>query len=337
MPPEIRIHGTDGVFRQNDNEPTLLRAALRAGIGFPYECHAGGCGTCKFELLDGTLDVLWEAAPALTDRDRRHRRHLACQTRARSDCTIKVRPAPEYQARVAPVAFTATLDSIVDITHDLREFRFRSDAPAAFIAGQYALVHFPALGCTRSFSMSNTPNAHGEWQFQIRRTPNGRATSYLFDRLRMGDRVDIDAPYGLAYLRTDVPRDLVCVAGGSGLAPMISIARATTQQDMLATRRLHFFYGARTSRDVCGEDHLRALPGYGERIRYYPAVSEPAAQEWTGEAGYIHEVVERTLGSRINEFEFYFAGPPPMALAMQEMLVLKHKLPHSQLHYDRFF
>ena len=118
---------------------------------------------------------------------------------------------------------------------------------------------------------------------------------------------------------------------------MVSIARAAVQQGMLATRRLHFFYGARTSRDVCGEDHLCALPGYGERIRYYPAVSEPTAQEWAGGTGYIHEVVERMLGSHINEFEFYFAGPPPMALAMQEMLVLKHKLPHSQVHYDRFF
>ena len=335
----IDIDGSTLRFEQ-DGADTVLRAALRAGIGFPYECNSGGCGSCRFERVAGELQVLWPDAPGLGERDRRRGRLLACQCRATSDLTIRVRASAEYVPRVAPRRQMARLLGWDDLTHDLREFRFAADAPAEFTPGQYASLALPGVAAPRAYSMSNLPNADGHWDFQIRRVPGGQASGVLFDTLAVGDRVEIDAPYGLAGLREDVARDIVCVAGGSGLAPMLSVARGAAAAGLLATRRLHFFYGARTPRDVCGEALLRTLPGFGTSLVYHAVVSDAASADaagWAGERGFVHEAVARRLGGALDRHEFYFAGPPPMTQALQELLMVTYRVPYTQVHFDRFF
>ncbi|WP_374246361.1 2Fe-2S iron-sulfur cluster-binding protein [Zoogloea sp.] len=335
----IHIHNDkDGTgFAQAEGD-TVLRAALRAGVGLAHECNAGGCGACKFELIDGELETLWPDAPGLSDRDRRRGRHLACQCRALGPLRIKASAGPEYVPRIRPARRSARLAGIADLTHDLREFRFVTDSAADFLPGQYAMLDLPGVGASRAYSLANTANGAGEWHFQIRRVPHGRGTHVLFDTLKVGDSVDLDGPYGVAWLRTDAPRDIVCVAGGSGLAPMVSIARGAAEAGLLKDRRLHFFYGARTPRDVCGEAQLAPLDGFGERIRYVPVVSLPGDDgAWQGETGYVHDAVAHLLPAPLAGYEFYFAGPPPMTQALQEMLMVGHRVPFGQIHFDRFF
>lgn len=338
MVDRIRIDGSTVVFEQAPRD-TVLRAAQRAGLGLPYECNSGGCGSCKFELIDGQIDCLWPEAPGLTERDRKRNRHLACQSRAVGDLAIKARLGEEYEPRLAPQRRVARLMGVADITHDLREFRFATGGTADFLPGQFASLMLPGVSSARAYSMSNLPNAAGEWHFQIRRVPGGLGTACLFEQLRAGDTVEIDGPYGLAWLRESSPRDIVCVAGGSGLAPMVSIARGAAAAGLLSTRRLHFFYGARTPRDVCGEALLRELPHGASAIQYHAVVSSPEAGEtpWRGETGFVHEAVVRQLGRDLPRYEFYFAGPPPMTQALQEQLMVKHLVPFQQIHFDRFF
>ena len=138
---------------------TILRAALRAGLGMAYECNSGGCGSCKFELLDGQVESLWETAPGLTDRDRRKNKHLACQCRALGDVRIKAAFSAEYAPKIKPRRQTAKLVGQRDITHDIREFRFVTDGDADFLAGQYAMLELPGVTGSRAYSMSNLGNA----------------------------------------------------------------------------------------------------------------------------------------------------------------------------------
>jgi toluene monooxygenase electron transfer component len=335
----VRLAGSEVAFDQAAND-SILRAALRAGIGIPYECNAGGCGSCKFELIEGELETLWTDAPGLTERDRRRGRHLACQSRAKGPCVIKTRISEACVPKHRPARVEAVLVATADITHDIREFRFRAEAPARFLPGQYALLYLPGFHAARAYSMSNGPNGEGEWHIQIRRVPNGQATAYLFEQLAVGERVSVDGPYGLAHLRPDSPRDIVCIGGGSGLAPMVSVARGAAAAGMLEQRKLHFFYGGRTHRDICSERFLRELPGFGERIFSYPSISMPQADgagEWAGRTGYIHEVVRSVLDPQFADFEFYLAGPPPMTQAVQQMLMIDYRVPFEQIHYDRFF
>ncbi|UCV20634.1 2Fe-2S iron-sulfur cluster-binding protein [Ferribacterium limneticum] len=335
--PTIRNEKDGSVCEQQDGD-TILRAALRAGLGLSYECNSGGCGGCKFELVEGEIETLWADAPGLTERDRKRGRHLACQCRALGPVTIKAATAPEYQPKVLPKRQRAHLIGTRDITHDIREFRFRSEDDAEFLPGQFAMLDLPGLSASRAYSLSNTANEKREWHFQIRRVLHGQGTHELFEKLAEGDEIGLDGPYGVAYLRTESPRDMVCVAGGSGLAPMVSLTRGAVEAGLLGDRKLYFFYGARTPRDVCGEEMLRVLAGFGDRIVYIPVVSLPGDNgDWHGETGFVHDAVARALPAELASYEFYFAGPPPMTQALQELLMVGHKVPFEQIHFDRFF
>jgi toluene monooxygenase electron transfer component len=116
--PAVRIEG--GAEYACAEDDTLLRAGLRAGLGFPYECNAGSCGTCKVELLAGAISSLRPDAPGLAERDRAKNRVLACQARPTADCAIKVRLRPENVPVHRPARFLATLAGWRDLTHDMR-------------------------------------------------------------------------------------------------------------------------------------------------------------------------------------------------------------------------
>jgi len=328
----IGIAGGDVEFACASGD-TLLRAAQRAGLGFPYECNVGSCGNCRFELIEGNVATAWPEAPGLSEKDRQRGRHLGCQSHPTSDCTIKLRLGERYVPPQRPRRGGAVLAERRAITHDLHEFRFALDAPQAFEPGQYALAWLPGVAGPRAWSMSNT--VADAWEFQVRRVPGGAGSTALFDGLHVGQRIELDGPYGMAWLRRDAPRDLLCIAGGSGLAPMVSIARAAALDAGLVTRRLHFVYGARTPADVCGQDMLEALPGWGERIDYSACVSMPTP-EWQGASGFVHEHALALHGPRLAALEIYFAGPPAMATAVQRMLQ-EAGVPPEQQHFDAFF
>lgn len=333
----VRLVDSDVRFPCSPRD-TITRAALRAGVPLPYECNTGACGTCKMELVSGEITSLRPDAPGLIDRDRAKRRILGCQAQPHGDCVIKCRIDPAAAGEPPPHPHDAELKSARDITHDIREFVFELPAPYSFLPGQYALLYLPRVPTARAYSMSNTAGG-AEWEFQIKHVPGGLATSVLFGEMQPGTRITIDGPYGHAYLRPNAPRDIVCVAGGSGIAPIISIARAIAKTPSLADRHVHVFYGGRRPQDICGEDMLECLPQLAERLTYVPVISCPeddASAAWTGRCGFVHEAVAATLTEPLTAYEFYFAGPPPMTAAMQRLLI-EAKVPHAQMHFDQFF
>jgi toluene monooxygenase electron transfer component len=332
----IKLAGSDVSWECPEGD-TVLRSAIRSGLGFPYECNVGSCGNCRFDLVEGEVEHLRADPPGLSERDRQRGRRLGCQARPKTDCVVKARLMPRYVSRFRPVRQQATLTGTVDLTHDMREFRFRLDAPSGFLPGQYALFSVPDVSGSRAYSMCNTGESAAEWHFQIKRVPGGAATGRLFE-VAPGARIAIDGPYGMAYLREDSPRDIVCLAGGSGLSPMISIARAAAHAPALQGRRFDFVYGGRAPRDICGRNILEELPGFGERIHYHAAISEAGTSDdgWNGYRGFVHDVADELFGVRLAGCEVYFAGPPAMAEAVQKMLVARG-VPQDQMHFDQFY
>lgn len=334
----VRLAGGDAVFGCAGDD-ALLRAAQRAGLGFPYECNVGSCSNCRFELVEGDVQVQWEQAPGLSDKDRQRKRYLGCQTRPLGDCTIKLRLDARYQPVHRPRRLAAVLEARRSLTHDMSEFRFVLDTPHGFEPGQYALAYLPGITGARAYSMSNTAGDGRVWDFIVRRQPGGQGSATLFDHVPVGQRIEIDGPYGMAWLRREAPRDILCLAGGSGLAPMLSIARGALAEPRLAGRHVHFLYGGRTPEDICGESLLRELPNAGERLSYHPAISPlpgGTAAGWSGAVGYLHEVALERFGPQLPQLEIYFAGPPAMAMAVQRML-LDARVPAEQVHFDQFY
>lgn len=329
---KIDIDG-GAAFAVRAEEDTLLRGALRAEIGLPHECSVGGCGACRFDLLAGEMETLWPEAPGLSERDRKRGKRLACQSRPRGDCTIRIRCSDEYRPAVPPRRQQVHLIAKRMLTRDMMELTFQGSGEAAFLPGQYALLYPPGVPGARAYSMANLANPEGLWRFVIRRVAGGRGSNALFDMEPSGASLWLDGPFGHAYLRTDIPREIVCVAGGSGLAPMLAVARGALA--LPKPPKIHFFDGARTAADLCAAPFFGDVPA--DRLTYTPVLSAPDAnQPWDGEIGFVHNFIGRTLEHPLNRYEFYFAGPPAMIEALQTLLMVDNGVPFEQVHYDRF-
>jgi toluene monooxygenase electron transfer component len=323
----------DGSTFQCDDGDTILRAALRSGIAMPYSCNMGSCGNCRFQLIDGVVRHAYEDAPASSERDRERNRWLGCQAVPQGDCTIKFREDPKCASLHSPAVRSGELLSVAPVTRDISEFTFRIDGVGAFRPGQYALLTVPGSEGARAYSMSNLPGS-GKWRFMIKKVPGGTATGYLFDKAKPGERITIDGPYGTAWLHEDSPRDIILLAGGSGLSPMVSVALGAEAAGMLESRKLRLFYGCRDTADLFDTNILGDL---AERIEFTAALSEPAADSgWQGATGFLHDVVCERFGGNLPDHEIYFAGPAIMSAAVQKAL-FDAGVPMDQMHFDEFY
>lgn len=324
-----------------DVDDTILSGGLRAGLGLAHECLSGGCGKCYFDLVEGSIEEAWNDAPGLSARARERGRHLACQTLARSDCRIKLRPDPKFVPPIAPKRRIAVLSSRRSLAPGMTEFTFHAEGDADFLPGQFALMRLPGVVGRRAYSMSNLANPNGKWEFIVRRVPAGAGTAFLFDELAEGSEIEIDGPYGHAYLRTDSKRDIVCIAGGSGLSPIVSIARGAVRADAMHDRNIKVFYGGRGPRDICTTTFWEEDEALQMRAECHVSISDPAAEgaeHWTGNRGFIHEVVQAVLKDRnFAEFEYYLCGPAPMVEALVNLLAAQQGVPREQIHFDSFF
>lgn len=325
---------SDGQKFDCQDGDTILRAALRRGIGMAYSCNVGSCGNCRFELIDGTVEHVRADAPAWGERDLKRNRWLGCQARPKGDCTIKFRADPTYIGTYPPARRNAELVSSRAVTRDITEFTFKVSGDDSFLPGQYALITVPGAEGGRAYSMANLPGS-GLWQFQIKRVPGGSATGFLFDNATVGMNLEIDGPYGTAFLRTDSDRDIILMAGGSGLSPMLSIARGAAAAGMLNSRELHFFYGCRSEDDLF--DATALLSGLGANLHYTPVLSDARDDAgWSGGVGFLHDFVGQTMNAQLKDHEIYFAGPALMSAAIQRM-AHDAQCPTGQLHFDEFY
>lgn len=325
---------SDGTQFECAPSDTILRAALRAGLAMPYSCNVGECGNCKFQLVEGEVRHQRADPPAWSEKkDLKRGRYLGCQAEPATDCTIKFRPDGAPTSRVRPSRRQGELVRTRPITRDITEFTFRVEGSDAFQPGQYALVGAPGMEGGRAYSMSNLPG-EGLWSFMIKRLPGGAATGRLFDGTGPGDVLDLDGPYGTAWLREDSPRDIVLLAGGSGLSPMVSIAHGAAAAGMLEDRKLRLFYGCRSEADLFEPAAVLGADLSG-RVSFTPALSEPE-RSWAGRSGFLHDVVRAEMGEALAACEVYFAGPPAMSQAVQ---VMAHEagVPPEHVHFDEFY
>jgi len=311
---------------------SLLVSALANGIGFPYECASGGCGVCKFELLEGNVQSMWPDAPGLSSRDReKGNRHLACQCVALSDLRIKVAVQDKYVPTIPISRMEAEVVEVRALTHDLLSVRLRTDGPANFLPGQFCLVEAEQLpGVVRAYSMANLKNPEGIWEFYIKRVPTGRFSPWLFENRKEGARLFLTGPMGTSFFRPGTGRKSLCIGGGAGLSYAAAIARASMRE---TDKPVKLFYGSRTPRDAVRWIDIDIDE---DKLEVVQAVMEDTDSLWQGPTGFIHQVVDAALLETLPEYEIYLAGPPPMVDATVRMLLGKG-VPRDQIHFDAFF
>lgn len=310
---------------------TILTSALRSGIAFPYECVSGGCGACKFELIDGAVSVLWPEAPGLSPRDRQKgNRHLACQCTPATDICIRVHLDDKYQPKFPIRKLAARVVEVELLTHDMVRLVLDADEALEFAPGQFCLLSDPSRpDVTRAYSIANLPNSNGRLEFFIKRKPGGRFSPGLFDPDIQKRLLNVQGPFGISEYRLGIDRDVICIGGGAGLSYTTAIACAAVAE---RKRHVTMFYGARTVRDLVSSSVL----GLAEPdVTLIPVLSEPIGDTWQGEMGLVHSAVESALGDHLVKCELYVAGPPPMIDATVRML-LARGVPRDQIHFDAF-
>ncbi|MBK5102818.1 MAG: naphthalene 1,2-dioxygenase [Burkholderiales bacterium] len=262
---------------------------------------------------DSNLEQRLEAAMPLTGQGQRD-----CGNRAKS----AAHPARVMLCRV---------DSLTDLSHDTSELRLAIEDGGrfGFFAGQYAQIEFAPEFC-RYYSMASTP-AEEQLLFHLRRTPGGTAGSYVAQQLKPGDKVKVSGPLGSSYLRDEHTGPVLLIAGGSGLAPMLSILRTLLAREV--SRRVVLYFGVRSERDVYHERLLAGLAEDHDNFSYAIVLSEPDGAS-SRRRGLVHQAVADDLADA-SAYTVYLAGPTAMVEAAGKLL-LGRGVAGCDIHGDAF-
>lgn len=324
---ELVVHPLDRVL-QVPTGANLLDTLRANHVPISYSCMAGRCGTCRCKVISGSVIETGREAKITNPSEGDY--VLACTSVLSESCAIEI-PEPDEVVTHPARIIKATVTSIEDATHDIRIIRLRPAKPLSFSPGQYATLQLTP-DHIRPYSMASLCNDE-ELEFHIRRVPDGRVTNYVFDHLKPGDAVRVSGPLGTAYLRTRHEGPLLCVAGGTGLAPILSIVRGAIAAHMNNPIRLYF--GVRSPQDIYGLDQLKVLQTLHPALELNVIVTT----DDDGHSGRRTGLVTEAIAEDIPDFQgwrAYVCGAPPMVEATAALLRQRH-MDEKQIHADAFY
>ncbi len=336
---KIDINDGDEEFTVRGGSP-LLSTLGENSIFIPSACGGRGtCGACKCVVKTDIGPVYPTEMPYLSEEEMAENTRLSCQIKVKTDLKLQI---PEELFNVKE--FATTVEKITDVTHDIKEVRFRLKDPEtiSFNAGQYMQLVAPPYDkvkeeTQRAYSMQSSPAEKNMVELLIRLVPGGIATTYVFENMEEGDDVSLIGPFGDFYLR-ETDATMICVAGGSGMAPLKSILYDMVNNGK-TDREVWYFFGARAKRDLFYLDEFRELEKKWPKFHFVPALSEPEPDDnWEGETGLITEVLDRYFQGAIStdiDREGYLCGSPGMIDACVEVMK-KHSMPEEKIYYDKF-
>jgi toluene monooxygenase electron transfer component len=324
----------------------ILYAGLRSRVDIPYECGTGTCGTCKARLVAGRIDDAWPEAPGrkyLKGPDE----FLMCQCAAAGEVTIEV---AAFVYAMDPGACTAepvagTIANVRALTPDVAAFEVALAQPVEFDAGQFMAMAVPGVAGYRGYSMVNFDRQARRLAFVVKKKPGGAFSDWLFGGAREGTEVSMIGPLGKATFYPGIGKNILCIAGGSGIAGIMSILARACQERYFGQYRGNVYFGIRSMKDAFYLDELAALQREcGGQLEVTVALSDedvPAevAAAHAGlrfERGLVHEIAKRGMQGRFQNLRAYVAGPPPAVDAAIRFLLLEAKLTADNIRYDKF-
>jgi naphthalene 1,2-dioxygenase ferredoxin reductase component len=314
--------------RLNVDSGSNLLDVLRAHqLPISYSCMSGRCGTCRCRVLSG--QVRNSGPEAGRPHSGKDDYVLACQAVLTDNCTIELPEVDEVVVHTARIV-KGTVTAIEAATHDIRRIRVKLAKPIEFSSGQYATVQFTPEHI-RPYSMAGLHD-DGEWEFQVRRVPDGRVTAFIFDELQVGAALRISGPLGSAYLRKQHSGPMLCVGGGTGLAPVLSIVRGALAAGM--DNPIHLYFCVRSAEDVYDADRLQALATAHPNVKVHIVVATGTAA--TGQRnGLVTDAIEKDLGT-LTGWRAYLCGAPAMVDALN-LLVTRLGVEPRHVHADAFY
>lgn len=318
-----------------DGGNSLLSSLMEENIFIPSACGGKGtCGYCKVQIDEGGGPVLQTELTFLDDEDIKNNIRLSCQCKVKQDMKIRI-PEELFNVR----QFEANVESILALTSTIKQVRIKipEGEEVNFKAGQYMQLKAPLYDGNdeevyRAYSIASSPMEKDHIELVIGYVPEGIATTYVHQHLAVGDEVTINGPYGDFYYQ-DNDRDMVMVAVGTGVAPILAILKWMKSNDI--KRKARFYFGAKTQKDLFFLDYFKELEDTLYDFKFIPCLSRAKEGDgWTGFFGRVNNAIEEFIEDGENK-EAYLCGNEPMINSVIKALTEKG-MPEELIYYDKF-
>ena len=315
-------------------DETVLAAAIRAGVGLPYGCKNGACGSCKGKVLSGQVQHKAHQERALTAQEEAAGMSLFCCATPGADLVIEAREvagSSDFPIKKMP-SRVSTLDKVApDVV--VLTLQLPANENLQYRAGQY--IEFMLRdGKRRSYSVANAPGAGRPLSLHIRHMPGGLFTDQVFGTLKERDILRFEGPLGTFFLREDSDKPIVLLASGTGFAPIKAIVERMI--DLQSTRPTVLYWGGRRPHDLYMDALCRQWAQDLPNFTYVPVVSDAQADDhWQGRAGFVHRAVLDDLPD-LSGHQVYACGAPPMVEAAKRDFVQLNGLPAGEFYADAF-
>lgn len=326
---QVKLLPSNREFFLEGND-TVLEAALRAGAPIGYGCSSGNCGQCRAKVVSGKVKYVRPHDYVFTEAEKNQNFALLCSCTAVTDLVVEAVvaqgpadiPFQQITAKVKAMDYSGDDVMVLQLLAP-RSSRMR------FMAGQSAVIR------TGSFSaelpIASCPCEERLLQFHVRRMPGNHFSDYVFNRLKVGDAVEVEGPKGEFVLDDDSARSLVFIAWGSGFAPIKGLIEHALSLD--AAENIHLYWAAKTAGDIYLPNQCRAWEDALDNFRYTPLVAGGAH----GTSGvhwdkWLRELLQpvRQEHPDMKDLDFYVAGPEALAEATRSLL-LEWGVPAGQL------
>jgi benzoate/toluate 1,2-dioxygenase reductase subunit len=327
---KIALNFEDGVTRFIDGTKgeSVADAAYRQGINIPLDCRDGACGTCKSFCEAGEYDGGFYIEDALTEEEAAEGYCLPCQMRPRTDCVLRI-PASSALCNTRASDLTAeviAVDRLSQSTIDLSVKLAHSEF--SFLPGQYLNIAVPGMPATRAYSFSSPPGM-AVASFLIRVLPGGNMSGYLTGDARPGDQLLLKGPFGSFYLR-DLTRPVVMLAGGTGLAPFLSMLGRLAETG--SSQPVHLIYGVTIDEDLVKVPALEEFAATIPNFTFTTCVADAGSRH--ERRGYVtHYLTPAHLNA--GDVDVYLCGPPAMVDAVR-VHFRENKVTPRNFHYEKF-
>ncbi len=318
-------------------DEAILAAAIRQGIGLPYGCRDGACGSCKSRLLEGRVVHGPHQVKALSADEEAAGLILTCCARPQTDCVVEARSVPGA-GQFPVLRLPSRLARIERVAPDVAVLTLQLPANQnlQYHAGQY--VEFILRdGSRRSYSMANAPHNLGSppsIELHVRHMPGGKFTDHVFSTMQERDILRMEGPFGSFFLREDSDKPIILLASGTGFAPIKALIEHLKMQ--ASKRPITLYWGCRRKADLYRHDWCESMAREMPNLHYVPVLSEPGPDDaWTGRVGFVHEAVMADF-SDLGAHQVYACGAPVMVEAAQRDFVARCGLPPAEFYADAF-
>jgi len=319
-------------------DEAILAAAIRQGIGLPYGCRDGACGSCKCKLIEGRVIHGAHQLQALSVAEEEAGYTLTCCATPQTNLVLEARTvvgASDMPVRKLPARVTSIDKPALDVA--IVNLQLPANEPLRYHAGQYIDVILRD-GVRRSYSMANAPHTQGDkpWiELHIRHLSGGVFSDQVFGTMKAKDILRLEGPFGSFFIREESPKPIVLLASGTGIAPIKAMLEQLQVKG--STRPVSLYWGCRTRADLYLHDWALEATTHIPQLRYVPVLSEaPASDAWSGRTGLVHHAVMEDLPD-LSSCQVYACGAPVMVESAQRDLIERCGLPADEFYADAFY